>query len=109
MVAAGGARRSAMVDNAMGPVALLIQTARNVRWHILLYGDSLSGEYSTNSPGCPSTSAGRGDENPHAGGRRVRVVEDCLSGRRTVWDVLQTRRKVSMASPAIESIRRWRW
>lgn len=57
--------------------------------HILVYGDSLSWgiipttrrrlEFARRWPGMLESEL-------HAGGHRVRVTEDCLNGRRTVWD-----------------------
>ena len=57
--------------------------------HILLYGDSLSwGIIPETRRRLPFDARWPGvmENALNAGGRRVRVVEDCLNGRRTVWD-----------------------
>jgi len=57
--------------------------------HILVYADSLSwGIVPTTRQRLPFDQRWPGvmEIGLAAGGRRVRVIEDCLNGRRTVWD-----------------------
>lgn len=56
---------------------------------ILVYGDSLSwGIIPNTRKRLPFTQRWPGvlETLPIAGGRHIRVIEDCLNGRRTVWE-----------------------
>ena len=81
---------------------------------ILVYGDSLSWGLIPGTRGRLAFDArwpGVLEAGLHQRGRRERIVEDCVNGRRTVWDdPFKPDARASRVWPcALRRSHRWRW
>lgn len=85
--------------------------------HVLVYADSLSWGIVPNTRkrlAFDERWPGVMENELAAGGRKVRVIEDCLNGRRTVWDDPFEAGRSALAlwwerHSASRSIHRWHW